>query len=113
MLFALKNFKISIKNFKMPKNNAIKLNKFVIHLQVLCLQCVSVLFMICCSTKRKKKQVQAVIPIVIGPDGTPIVQPEVVQPDEFEPTCCERIVKCCHKKETVKAVNQFSNNLFT
>jgi hypothetical protein len=69
--------------------------------------------MVCCSTKQKKKQVQAVIPIVIGPDGAPIVQPEVVQPDEFEPTCCERIVKCCHKKETVKAVNQFSNNLFT
>jgi hypothetical protein len=55
---------------------------------------------------------------VIGPDGAPlvlpeVVQPEVVQPDEFEPTCCERIIKCCHKKETVKAVNQFSNNLFT
>jgi hypothetical protein len=71
--------------------------------------------MICCSTKRKKKQVQAVVPIVIGPDGAPlvlpeVVQPEVVQPDEFEPTCCERIVKCCHKKETVKAVNQFSKN---
>ncbi len=87
-------------------------------LQVLCLQCVSVLFMICCSTRRKKKQVQAVVPIVIGPDGAPfvlpeVVQPEVVQPDKFELTCCERIVKCCHKKETVKAVNQFSNNLFT
>jgi hypothetical protein len=66
--------------------------------------------MICCSTKRKKKQVQAVIPIVIGPDGAPVVQPEVVQPDEFEPTCCERIVKCCHKKETVKAINQLSKN---
>jgi hypothetical protein len=71
--------------------------------------------MVCCSTKRKKKQVQAVVPIVIGPDGAPlvlpeVVQPEVVQPDEFEPTCCERIIKCCHKKETVKAINQFSKD---
>ncbi len=98
----------------MLKDKCQKYNN-VIFLQVLCLQCVSVLFMICCLTKRKKKQVQAVIPIVIGPDGAPVVmpevvQPEVVQPDEFEPTCCERIVKCCHKKETLKTINQFSKN---
>jgi hypothetical protein len=69
--------------------------------------------MICCSTKRKKKQVQAVVPIVIGPDGAPVVLPEVVQPEEFEPTCCEKIVKCCTSKKTIKAFNDISNNLFS
>ncbi len=68
--------------------------------------------MICCSTKRKKKQVQAVVPIVIGPDGAPVVSPEIVE-DEFEPTCCEKIVKCCTSKKTVQALNNISNNLFT
>jgi hypothetical protein len=66
--------------------------------------------MICCSTRRKKKQVQAVVPIVIGLEGAPVVMPEVVQPDKFELTCCERIVKCCHKKGTVNALNQISKN---
>jgi hypothetical protein len=68
--------------------------------------------MICCSTKRKKKQVQAVVPIVIGPDGTPVILPKVLE-DEFEPTCCEKIVKCCTSKKTVKTLNEISNNLLT